>query len=144
MQNLRRNAAVRECCVFAKATKDSAFNTKVVKCRGAVPREFLLWHSIAHRRPGSAIRSQQDVIRSLQQRDFCGRFEHPTAGRDWSGADKLKRRRFLVDAVEQKEADAFFNSYLACADSAIAKNFGDSSIRTRVFFPGSDINAEFD
>src|SRR5205807_10003504 len=125
------DAAMRKRCVLAEAAKYSAFDAKVMQCRGTIGGEFLLRHSIAHRGPGGAIRNQQDVIRSLQQGNLRRRFEHATAGGNRRGANEFQSRRRLPNSVVEKEAHALFNSDSATANSTIAKDFSDASIGDR-------------
>src|SRR6266542_1388810 len=144
LQSLRRAAAMRKRGVPPKTAKDSALNTEVAKCRYTVGGKLALWHAVAHRGPGSAISDQGDVVRALHQGDLRGRLEHSTTGSDWRGTDKLELRHLAANAIEEKEAHAFFHADAARANPAIADDLRDAEIRTLILFPGAHVFTEFD
>src|ERR1041385_2322449 len=50
----------------------------------------------------------------------------------------------FADAIEKKKPDALFHADSASAYSAIVKNLSYPLIGTLVFFPGTNVRAEFD
>ena len=106
LQLLRRDAAVRERRVLAEADGDVGLCAPSARyaARMLLP-QIALRHPLAQRGERRLVGGDRDVVGALHQRDLGWRLDHPAAGGDRIGADVVERRRLLLHAVEDEEAE---------------------------------------
>src|SRR6185369_6138831 len=105
--------------VLSKADEDPARGSEGTKRGGTVSGKLTLRHAFSHAFACRFVSRDRDVVGDLHQRDFSGRFEHATTGRNRIRTHKLHSRRDLTNAVIQKETHTFLNADRACAHTAI-------------------------
>src|SRR6185369_15137681 len=76
--------------------------------------------------------------------EFRERFEHATTRGDRRRIDKLQCRCGQSDPVVEKEPNTFFHTDRARAYAAVSEYFGDSLVRTLIFFPRANVSSHFD
>ena len=109
--------------------------------RGDVGAQLVLRHPFLERLERGAERFDGDVAGLLHQRQLGRALDHAAAGRDHFRVDELGRRRFLLHAVEDEEAQPLFDADAAAGGAAIPEDAGDLPVGAFVFLPHAHFGA---